>query len=45
MKHFCLLIDVEPVRGFPGSSAVKESACSAGDPGQFLAQKDPLEKR
>ena len=26
------------------SSVCKESACSAGDPGQFLGWEDPLEK-
>ena len=30
--------------GFPGSSADKESACNAGDPGWFLGQDVPLEK-
>ena len=28
-------------RGFPGSSAGKESACNAGDLVQFLGQEDP----
>ena len=31
-------------RGFPGSSAGKESACNAGDLVQFLGQEDMLEK-
>ena len=31
--------------GFPGGSDCKESACSAGDRVQSLAQEDPLEKR
>ena len=31
-------------RGFPGGSAGKESACSAGDPIRFLGREDPLEK-
>ena len=30
--------------GFPGSSAGKESSCSAGDPGSILGQEDPLKK-
>ena len=30
--------------GFPYSSAGKESACHAGDPGQFLSWEDPLEE-
>ena len=30
--------------GFPGSSAGKESACNAGDPGLIPGQEDPLEK-
>ena len=33
------------LKGFPGSSVGKESACKAGDPGvQFLGWEDPLEK-
>ena len=32
------------VRGLPGGSDGKESACSAGDPVQSLGQEDPLEK-
>ena len=31
-------------KGFPGSSAGKESACNVGDPGSFLGWEDPLEK-
>ena len=31
-------------QGFPGNSAGKESACSAGDSGSILGQEDPLEK-
>ena len=30
--------------GFPGGSAGKESACSAGDPGSIPGLKNPLEK-
>ena len=30
--------------GFSGSSAGKESACNAGDPGSIPDQEDPLEK-
>ena len=30
--------------GFPGSSAVKGSACNAGTQVQFLGWEDPLEK-
>ena len=30
--------------GFPDSSVVKESACNAGDPVEFLGWEDPLEK-
>ena len=30
--------------GFPGSSAGKESAYNAGDPGSILGWEDPLEK-
>ena len=30
--------------GFPGSSASKESACNAGDPGLIPGSEDPLEK-
>ena len=30
--------------GFPDSSVGKESACNAGDPGQFLGWEDLLEK-
>ena len=29
--------------GFPDSSAGKESACNAGDPGSFLSWEIPLE--
>ena len=29
----------------PGGSVGKESACSAGDPGQSLGQEDTLEKQ
>ena len=29
---------------FPDSSAGKESACNAGDPGSISGLKDPLEK-
>ena len=31
-------------KGFPGSSAGKESACNAGDPGLIPRPEDPLEK-
>jgi len=31
-------------KGFPDSSADKESACSVGDLVQFLGWEDPLEK-
>ena len=30
--------------GFPGSSAGKELACNAGDPGSIPGWEDPLEK-
>ena len=30
--------------GFPGSSAGKESACNARDPGSILGWEDPPEK-
>ena len=30
--------------GFPSSSAGKESACNAGDPGSIPGLEDPLEK-
>ena len=30
--------------GFPHSSVGKESACNAGDPGQFMGWADLLEK-
>ena len=30
--------------GFPGSSAGKGSACSAGNPVRFLGRENPLEK-
>ena len=30
--------------GFPGSSAGKESAYNAGDPGSIPSREDPLEK-
>ena len=30
--------------GFPGSSAGKESACNAGDPGSIPGLEDPLEE-
>ena len=30
--------------GFPVSSAGKESACNAGDPGSILGWEDPLEE-
>ena len=33
------------IRGFPGGSDGKESACSAGDLIQSLGQEDPLEKK
>jgi len=32
------------LRGFPGVSDGKESACSAGDPGSTLDREDPPEK-
>ena len=32
------------LRGFPGGSDGKESACNAGDPIQSLGWEDPLEK-
>ena len=32
------------MKGFPGRSVGKESACNAGDQVQSLGQKDPLEK-
>ena len=32
------------MRGFPGVSDVKESACKAGDSGQYQGQENPLEK-
>ena len=32
------------ISGFPGSSADKESTCTAGIPVKFLSQEDPLEK-
>ena len=32
------------IQGFPGSSANKESACKAGDPGWLPGSKNPLEK-
>ena len=42
----CSFITEQPlIRGLPGSSDSKESACNAGDPVQFLGQEDPLEKR
>ena len=31
-------------RGFPGSSAGKDSACDSGDPGSIPGQEEPLEK-
>ena len=31
-------------KGFPGSSAGKESTCSAADPGSIPDWEDPLEK-
>ena len=31
-------------KDFPGGSGGKASACNAGDPGQSLDWKDPLEK-
>ena len=31
-------------QGFSDSSAGKESACNAGDPGSILGREDPLEK-
>ena len=33
-----------PILGFPSSSAGKEYACSAGDPGSILGEEDPLQK-
>ena len=30
---------------FPGNSAGKESACTAGDPGSIPGQEDPLKKQ
>ena len=41
-KFSNILIDT----GFPGSSAGKESACNAGDPGVInsLGREDPMEK-
>ena len=42
----CSFITEQPlIRGLPGSSDSKESACNAGDPVQFLGREDPLEKR
>ena len=37
-------IEITHRKGFPGGSAGKESACSAGDLVQFLGWEDPLEK-
>ena len=49
MRVVLLFIDFYNValvveKGFPGSSARKESACNAGDPGPILSWEDPLEK-
>ena len=33
-----------PLRGFPGSSAGKESTCNVGDLGSIPDWDDPLEK-
>ena len=33
-----------PLRGFPGGSAGKQSACNAGDLSLILGWEDPLEK-
>ena len=38
MKSLCY------VMGFPGSSAVKQSACNAGDPSSIPGPRGPLEK-
>ena len=32
------------LKGFPGGSDGKASACNAGDPGSILGWEDPLEK-
>ena len=32
------------IQGFPGSSAGKESACNAGDPGSIPGREDPLKE-
>ena len=47
LKFILAIICIPPFNhwGFPGSSSGKESACSAGDPVQFLGQEDPLEKQ
>ena len=39
-----ILILISQVKGFPGGSTGKESACNAGDPGSIPSQEDPLEK-
>ena len=49
MRVVLLFIDFYNValvveKGFPGSSARKESACNAGDPGSIAGSEDPLEK-
>ena len=36
--------EVQIYKGFPGSSAGKESACNAGDPSSIPGQEDPLEE-
>ena len=42
---YSLVSDYAILRGFPGSSASKESTRNAGDPGSILGWEDPLEKR
>ena len=39
-----IYIYIYKIKGFPGGSDGKESACSAGDPGLIRCQEDPLEK-
>ena len=44
MKSFTLKGSRKTLRGFPGGSDGKESACNSGDIGSVMGPEDPLEK-
>ena len=44
MKSFTLKGSRKMLRGFPGGSDGKESACNSGDIGSVMGPEEPLEK-